>query len=100
MTREEFIVELTNCAGQVKWCLKDHGYDDKIRTTDGLHCPISWVAHCKGHDDIAGMEYPFMCASRLGIESAVANEIVDAADYEDAEVGIRNQLLKAVNLSK
>lgn len=99
MTRDEFIKELTGCASMVKWCLKNYGYDNKIRTIDNLHCPISWVAHCKGYD-IASMEYPFMCASYLGMESAVANEIIDAADYEDVEVGIRNQLLKAVNLSK
>lgn len=97
MTRDEFIKELTNCAGQVRWCLKNYGYDKKIRTIDGLHCPISWVAFCKGYD-MCDKDHPFMTASRLGMESVVAGEIVDAADYEDVEVGIRNQLLKAVKL--
>jgi hypothetical protein len=97
MTRDEFMVELQNCAGQVKWCLKDYGYDNKIRTIDGLHCPISWVAHCKG-SITCDKDHPFASAQCLGLESVAANEIVDAADYEDAEVDIRNQLLKAVKL--
>ena len=96
MTREKFLKELTNYANRVKWTLL--GEDKRIRTIDGLHCPISWVALCKGCS-ICDPEHPFSTASYLDLDSYDACLIVDAADGEDGEVAIRNQLLKAVNLS-
>ncbi len=100
MGLDEFLAVLRETRGEFRWECRGRLIRTLAPDDEMPDCPVTAVARHLGHPDI----WPSICrqaAKKIGMTSALAGKIADAAD--GAKYGsavLREQLLEAVGLTE